>query len=594
MIFNTKTAAVTLAIANWASAQTLRQGQEIIVPVPGAPNSNASAPIDAAQPPPEVIVEPPATTVIDDAAGVTLDFTTTGILTSSAIEGAPSPIFETTIVEVVSSSVESSSVVDQATETAETSSVVDLVSSSVDTVEAIASSSVIVVESSALPAAETSSVPLNETSSVIAESTASSVESVQTSVPVFPNATVTEAVTQVQTSLQVSTIIQVETLTQVLDNNITVTNVVTNEQTITAPPGPPATETVSLVSTQIINQPTVIIVQQVTFFVFQSGLGGICPAVQPAPAPPAVPGQPAPLPGQGGFIVGGQTFPQFQQACLAACNIQLNQCQSIIGNGIQLTQCQSQFIACQGAAATATVTVSVPTTITQTVILPPEAVQTDAPAVTSKIIEGGGQVITTTVLASDAVATVGTGGVSIVTVTATPAPPAAPAPSKPPVAQQPPVKQPPQPITSVITVTMGNPGQPPIISTATITLQQPPASQEAEAQQPHTSVVTITMGQQTGVITMTVPAAHPTGANGCQICQAPVTVTETRVLTETVSFCPPQAATEIITQTVIASESVVPSPPPAAPAPPEKGAKHRFESYFDSRRKRSLGTHRRP
>jgi hypothetical protein len=141
-------------------------------------------------------------------------------------------------------------------------------------------------------------------------------------------------------------------------------------------------------------------------------------------------------------------------------------------------------------------------------------------------------------------------------------------------------------------------------------------TQEVEAQQPaHTSVVTVTIGEQVGVITMTVPAAaHPTGGNqgnnggnqgnsgnqgnngnACEVCQpppAPVTVTET------VSFCPPQAAaTQFVTETVSAPQAAETQseevPPPAATPEKYRGSKHhRLESYFDRRRtRRSLHRH---
>ncbi|GKT45053.1 uncharacterized protein ColSpa_05234 [Colletotrichum spaethianum] len=232
---------------------------------------------------------------------------------------------------------------------------------------------------------------------------------------------------------QVSTLTELATVTSLLSNNVTTTQVITTERTVTADAAP------------IILQPQVIIVSQVTFFTFTSALGGACPAVQQ--------GQ------QGGFVVGGQQFEQFQSACNAACGMQFTQCQSIAGQNFHISQCQTQLIACQGAAKTATVTVSVPTTVTQTVLLP-QGPNSGAAGLPSSIAGTGGSVITTTTLPPDAAATVGTGGVSFVTVTATPAAPPA---------------QTAAPQTSVLTTTIAaNPEQPnatPVVSVITVTRQ---------------------------------------------------------------------------------------------------------------------------
>lgn len=238
--------------------------------------------------------------------------------------------------------------------------------------------------------------------------------------PVFTSIEVTsEVVADVEVS---SSALDIEISSELLETSTPVTEVLDIEETVTPPPEAPEVETIPLVSTQIVQQPSVIVVKQVTFFVFGSALGGLCPVVQPAPAPPAVPGQPAPSPDEGSFVVDDEVFTDFPQACLAACNVQFSQCQSLVGPGLKLTQCQTQLAACQNAAATATIVVPVPTTITQTVVVPPEAIQTDAPAVTSKIIDAGGEVITTTVLHPDEAASVGPSGVIIITVTAPPTP----------------------------------------------------------------------------------------------------------------------------------------------------------------------------
>ncbi|KAJ0385834.1 hypothetical protein COL922a_005539 [Colletotrichum nupharicola] len=184
----------------------------------------------------------------------------------------------------------------------------------------------------------------------------------------------------------VTTLTEVATVTSTNDNNVTVTDVITTERTVAANP------------VTIIEQPKIIIISQQTFFNFISGLGGAPPAVQQGE--------------QGGFQVGGQQFGQFQSACKAACNMQFTQCQSVAGQNFAVTQCQTQLIACNNAAnEQTTVTVSVPVTLTQTVVVPPSGT---VPPV------DGGSVIATTTLPPDAGATVGTGGVTFVSLTAAP------------------------------------------------------------------------------------------------------------------------------------------------------------------------------
>ncbi|KAL2758133.1 hypothetical protein ACRALDRAFT_207334 [Sodiomyces alcalophilus JCM 7366] len=370
--------------------------------------------------------------------------------------------------------------------------------------------------------------------------------------------------------------------------------------TSSAPDAVEQTSTVLAIPTDpaVIQKPVVIIVKQITYFIFPSALGGLCPAVRPAPFP-------------GGFLVGEFNFGRYQDACLAACNIQFNQCLTAVGFGIQGAQCRSQLTLCHRAAGTATVTQPLPTTVTQTVILPPEAVETDPPAVTSKIIDAGGEVITSTVLPDDEVATIGTGGVSIITVTATPTPTPEPQPGAadedadshpsavtsvvtvtlPPNPAHPGVPQistvlvtvhptagvPETPVTSIVTVTLPpHPTLPdvPQLSTATITIHPTPlAPTEPQGQAPaapaapKTSVVTVTLGGQTGIITMTVPdPAAPTPPNNlappdCPACASPATVvvteTKTQIITQTVDVCGPAPTESIASESLVISESLV-------------------------------------
>lgn len=201
----------------------------------------------------------------------------------------------------------------------------------------------------------------------------------------------------------VTTLTEVATVTATDSNNVTMTDVVTTERTVTADP------------VTLIRQPKIIIISQQTFFNFISGLGGAPPSVQPGE--------------QGGFKVGGLQFGQFQSACSAACNMQFTQCQSFAGQNFTVTQCQTQLIACQNAAKTATVTVSVPTTVTQTIVVPDMPATGDSNVPTG--IADGGSIITTTTLPPGAGATVGTGGVSFVTGVPTPGAPPAQTPAVP-------------------------------------------------------------------------------------------------------------------------------------------------------------------
>ncbi|OBR07325.1 hypothetical protein CH63R_08846 [Colletotrichum higginsianum IMI 349063] len=314
------------------------------------------------------------------------------------------------------------------------------------------------------------------------------------------------------TAPQLSTVTEVATITSTLSNNVTTTEVITTERTVTASAAP------------VIQQPQVIIISQVTFFTFISALGGAPPAVQQGD--------------QGGFVVGGQQFGQFQSACNAACGMQFTQCQSIAGQNFQISQCQTQLIACQNAAKTATVTVSVPTTVTQTVLLPNGPISGDAGGVPSGIAEEGGSVITTTTLPPDAGATVGTGGVSFITVTATPgAPPSQTA----------------VPETDVLTTTLpANPDQPdatPVVSVITVTRQ--PGSEPSQPVEGGAS------GQGGSVVTSAVVSTLPPQSEGGQ------PIVSTVYVTATVSGGVPAASEVVSSADAVASSSAVVTTLPA-------------------------------
>ncbi|WQF88507.1 hypothetical protein CDEST_13521 [Colletotrichum destructivum] len=314
------------------------------------------------------------------------------------------------------------------------------------------------------------------------------------------------------TAPQLSTVTEVATITSTLSNNVTTTEVITTERTVTASAAP------------VIQQPQIIIISQVTFFTFISALGGAPPAVQQGD--------------QGGFVVGGQQFGQFQSACNAACGMQFTQCQSIAGQNFQISQCQTQLIACQNAAKTATVTVSVPTTVTQTVLLPNGPISGDAGGVPSGIAEEGGSVITTTTLPPDAGATVGTGGVSFITVTATPgAPPSQTA----------------VPETDVLTTTLpANPDQPeatPVVSVITVTRQ--PGSEPSQPVEGGAS------GQGGSVVTSAVVSTLPPQSEGGQ------PIVSTVYVTATVSGGVPAASEVVSSADAVASSSAVVTTLPA-------------------------------
>lgn len=165
------------------------------------------------------------------------------------------------------------------------------------------------------------------------------------------------------------------------------------------------TESTIAAQTGIVISPIIIIVQQVTVFIFNSALGCLPPAVVPNAIVP------------GSFIVGQQPFPNLPAACSASCNQQLSVCISYAGPAFPVDDCQTQFTACINAAQQASQIpgLPVPATIYQTLVLPQEAAT--ASPIGNMISNAGGSIINSGILPGGAVATVGNGGVSIITPT---------------------------------------------------------------------------------------------------------------------------------------------------------------------------------
>ncbi|KAK0387303.1 hypothetical protein NLU13_5616 [Sarocladium strictum] len=155
--------------------------------------------------------------------------------------------------------------------------------------------------------------------------------------------------------------------------------------------------------TAIIAQPIIIIVQQTTNFNFNFSLGGVCPPVVADPA------------GSGGFVVGDNAMlPTLPQACQAACQTQFKQCSAKAGASFQVADCEKQLSACNDAAATETLVDAPPQTVTKSVFLP----ATGVPGVEQELSSDGCAIISTKTLPPDQVATIGDGGISVITTTA--------------------------------------------------------------------------------------------------------------------------------------------------------------------------------
>lgn len=146
--------------------------------------------------------------------------------------------------------------------------------------------------------------------------------------------------------------------------------------------------------THTVGSPIIIIIQKITLFIFTSALGSDCPQVKPG--------------NNGDFVVDGETVPNLGDACSKACYKQFSKCASNAGKNFKVTDCQTQLGACIKAASTQTVT-KAPVTITQTVVLPPDC------STASDLVSDGGSVISTKTLTGGEIATIGTGGVSVVT-----------------------------------------------------------------------------------------------------------------------------------------------------------------------------------
>lgn len=251
-------------------------------------------------------------------------------------------------------------------------------------------------------------------------------------------------------------------------------------------------------ATTIVSQPIIIIVEQTTNFNFNSNLGGVCPPVRPDPA------------GSGGFASGEDVLPTLPQACRAACKTQFDQCSAKAGENFQVSDCEKQQTACNAQAAQETLIEQPPQTITKTVVMPP----TETGDAGSDLQNGGCgcDVVTTSTLPADEVATVGDGGVSIITTT---------------VAAQPSQQQPAEVKTTMV-VTLeappaGGVGAPqPSVVTMTMTMPAagagaPPADGASSALPVEHSVVTVTMSGATGVVTMPVAAAPPVKDTGAPL-----------------------------------------------------------------------------
>jgi hypothetical protein len=175
----------------------------------------------------------------------------------------------------------------------------------------------------------------------------------------FPNSTVVTAVaaigtgdaaavlnstvTSIITNIVNNTIVQVSTVTENVGAS-TVLSVVTDTLVTVSTVTQPVTQTVGGGET------SVIIIEQVSFFTFTSALGGLPPDVLSNSN------------NNGTFVVAGQPFTSLGQAASAACNIQFQSCSTVIGQGFEITDCQSQLVLCQGAASTATITAPSPET----------------------------------------------------------------------------------------------------------------------------------------------------------------------------------------------------------------------------------------
>ena len=344
--------------------------------------------------------------------------------------------------------------------------------------------------------------------------------------PPFGNNTATTAGSSTGTKtfttiLQTSTVVSVsggQTITK------EVVNTVVQEATITEVGAATTTGSTIATETGTVTSPIIIIVQQVTLFVFNSALGCLPPAVVPNTNVP------------GSFIVGLQPFSNLPAACSAACNQQLSFCVSVAGPAFPVVACQIQFTACINAAQQAsTVTqiagVPVPSTINQTVVLPPQAVTSNT--IGNMISNAGGSIITTETLSASAVATVGNGGVSIITPTQTS--PVQMTPILTNIIQTLPAET--TITTSIVTVTIGDDDddEPKVqVVTRTVTAVSPPrvTTIAANVLAPQVS------GDITGVAASNVAtdAANPVTDTMVTV-GVPATVTETLTMTVIVSDC---------------------------------------------------------
>ncbi|CAM1500642.1 Fc.00g098040.m01.CDS01 [Cosmosporella sp. VM-42] len=208
---------------------------------------------------------------------------------------------------------------------------------------------------------------------------------------IFSNSTVivpgTTAISEASSNIVISTPTGATDITDEPTGGEIITRTVTRDGSIQV-----TTATV----TATVGQPVIIIIQQITLFIFTSNLGSTCPVVTPGD--------------NGGFVVDGEGHDDIGSACRTACYKQFAKCTANSGTSFRVKDCQTQLGACMKAASTQTVTGS-PVTLTQTVVLPPNC--------PTQAVSDGVSIISSKTLTGGEIATIGTGGVSVITKTGT-------------------------------------------------------------------------------------------------------------------------------------------------------------------------------
>ena len=292
--------------------------------------------------------------------------------------------------------------------------------------------------------------------------------------------------------------------------------------------GEVTTQTATVTAT--VGSPIIIIIQQITLFIFSSALGSQCPVVTPD--------------NKGGFIVDGVTFPELGPACSSACYKQFAKCVTNAGKNFRVKDCQTQLGACMKAASTQTVTAA-PVTVTRTVILPPDC------STASHLVSNEGSIISSKTITIGELVTIGTGGVSVVTATWTNVA------SETSVASSADATTIPETISQVettegVTVTQVDESGSIHISVVTMTLTIP-AEQASEtsvvrtasgsATTPIGSSPGVSTSASTSLVTMTLPPVDGTGTG------------QTSIVTLTISGGDPTGSSTGVVTSVVASES---------------------------------------